>query len=875
MGRNGCDGERPSAPIGGEESVVWPASLQAELILSDKFEPAALPDVCAPRLRVVDALDRAARKRYAYVGAPAGSGKTVSTLLWLQKTKLPAVWIGLDRYDDVPSVFYKQLATGLYSIQPENEAMRAVLTSPSFSLSPVEHAISLIGEMRPPECRCVLVLDDLHFIDNREIVKSLPVVLKRLPKAFVVLLLSRRELPDEWSALGADGGPAVLDADDLRFAADEIRAYFKALGRTLSVDESRIVLAATEGWAIGVAALAKSGQVTKGDSRSLFASFFDEQVWSTWDEGLRSFCLATSVADEFDPELAELLSGRADAAEVMDELARTNTFLMRISGSSYRYHHLFCDFLQDKACESGIDRAALCKRAAEYYRARLDYTQALRFWLESGDFSGMDTYLLLYLYESSSGSVADCADFMRTLALDELPDHAYRDCPPLHILALWYDYLTGQRERFEHHLDELYRALPRIAAFDSRFVESATLSYSIDHRTTIVDKAKRFSKFGRLIKRFTPKGLATTLVSFTQNLPYPHRSNVDYSAIALEERGMELLGKTFGPLLGTEWGYVETLIPASFAYERNRLDEALGGVLDAKRALVPENKEDGRICIGIMYHAALWQMERGSEAAAAMSSLETYVESDAPHFRHNLLAYRAKLALFDADVRVAREWLDGYFVNVADRIDLVRVFQHFTTVRALAVLGRIEESEHLLEALLDFGRGFCRPLDIGEAGVLLASLRWACGRREEALDVLADALEILQPYGFFRIVADEGASIEPVLKSLASRIARPDYDGPLDRVFVQEALLASHDRARRFRGMTANLAASDKPVRLSRQQARMLELLARGMRNGEIAEETGLSIPTIKSHTAAAYRKLDVHNAMDAVLKARELGLIG
>ena len=875
MGRNGRDGRGAHVPIGSRDPAVGPASPQADLILSDKFEPAALPDVCAPRLRVVDALDRAARKRYVYIGAPAGSGKTVSTLLWLQKTKLPAVWIGLDRYDDVPSMFYKQLATGLYSVQPENAAMREVLTSPSFSLSPVEHTIRLIAEMQPLDHRCALVFDDLHFIENREIVKSLSVVLKRLPKAFVLFFLSRREPPDEWTALGIDRGPAVLDAGDLRFAADEIRAYFKSLGRSLSVDESRIVLAATEGWAIGVAALAKSGQVTKGDSRSLFGDFFDEQVWSTWDEDLRSFCLAASVAGEFDAELAEILSGRSDAAEIMDELARSNTFLMRLSGNSYRYHHLFRDFLQDKARENGTDRTALCKRAAEYSRARFDYTQVLRFWLESGDFSGMDTYLLLYLYESRSGSVADCADFMRTLALDELPDHAYRDCPPLHILALWYDYLTGQRERFEHHLDELYRALPRIAAFDSRFVESATLSYSIDHRTTIIDKAKRFSKFGRLIKRFTPNGLATTLVSFTQNLPYPHRSNVDYSAIALEERGMELLGATFGPLLGTEWGYIQALIPASFAYERNHLGEALDGVLDAESALIPENKADGRICIGIMRHATLWQMGRKDEAAGAMACLEAYVESDAPHFQHNLLAYQAKLALFDADARVAREWLDGYFVDVVDRIDLVRVFQHFTTARALAVLGRVEESEHLLKALLEFGRGFCRPLDIGEAGALLASLLWACGRREEALEALADALEVLQPYGFFRVVADEGASIEPVLKSLASHIARPDYGGPLARVFVQETLLASHDRAKRFRGVTANLTANDKPVRLSRQQARMLELLASGMSNAEIAEETGLSIPTIKSHTAAAYRKLDVHTAMDAVLKARELGLIG
>ena len=119
----------------------------AELILSEKFAPADLPDVCAPRLRVVDAIGRAVRaRRFVYLGAPAGSGKTVSALLWLKQAKRACVWIGLDRYDDVPSVFYKQLAWGLYSIQPDNAAMRAVLESPTFSASPVEHTVQLVME---------------------------------------------------------------------------------------------------------------------------------------------------------------------------------------------------------------------------------------------------------------------------------------------------------------------------------------------------------------------------------------------------------------------------------------------------------------------------------------------------------------------------------------------------------------------------------------------------------------------------------------------------------------------------------------------------------------------------------------------------------
>ncbi len=105
-----------------------------DLILNDKFAPAALPDVCAPRLRVVDAIERAVRsKRFVYVSAPAGSGKSVSALLWLRHAKLPAVWIGLDRFDDAPTVFFRQLAIGLLSAQPGNVAMRRVLADPAFS----------------------------------------------------------------------------------------------------------------------------------------------------------------------------------------------------------------------------------------------------------------------------------------------------------------------------------------------------------------------------------------------------------------------------------------------------------------------------------------------------------------------------------------------------------------------------------------------------------------------------------------------------------------------------------------------------------------------------------------------------------------------
>ena len=521
-----------------------------------------------------------------------------------------------------------------------------------------------------------------------------------------------------------------------------------------------------------------------------------------------------------------------------------------------------------------FSRPKLCKAAAAYYREHRDYSRALRFWMESGDYRGIDAYLLLFLFENNRGNIAEYADFLNTFFVDEVPERAFKECPPLHVLGAWHAYLTSRRELFERHMDAVYRNLPRIARADSRFMEYALLAYSVDHRTSILEKVKHFRAFGRFIKRFTPEGLATNIASFTHNLPYMHRSNLDYSDLALEEGSMRKLEGNFSLLLGQEWRYIEPGIPACFAYERNRLDEALEGIERARAAMIPENKVEGRLCVAVMYQQTLWQLGRTDEADAVLDELDGLVEREAPFFLPNLKAHRAKLSLLDADKRVARTWLDEFFVTEVERVELYRVPQHFTTARAHLALEHRAEALRVLDLLDRFGREFNRPLDVGEAGALKAALLWAYGKKAEACEALSSALEALAPYGFVRIVADEGASVEPVLKRLLKQASAPEYDGPLKRSYVHELLLAAHATAQRHSGVTANIVPKKKPVKLSQQQALVLELLAQGRCNADIVAEMGLSLSTVKSHTAAAYRKLRVHTAMDAVLKARELGLL-
>ncbi len=61
---------------------------------------------------------------------------------------------------------------------------------------------------------------------------------------------------------------------------------------------------------------------------------------------------------------------------------------------------------------------------------------------------------------------------------------------------------------------------------------------------------------------------------------------------------------------------------------------------------------------------------------------------------------------------------------------------------------------------------------------------------------------------------------------------------------------------------------------LSDRERSVLELMASGSTNPEIAEELNLSKHTVKEHTSAVYRKLGVRNRTEAVQRAQRLGLV-
>ena len=841
--------------------------------LSDKFTPAQLPEVCAPRKLLLQSFDEAAKDGFIFVSAQGGSGKTTTTLLWLEKNGHTPVWIGLDSYDNSLSVFYKLLATGLYSLQSENENMLRILTSDSFSAAPVEHTVELISEMLPERSRYVIVLDDFHMITNGEIIKSLPIILRRLPKKFTILILSRAELPDELLPLAKSDEKNIIRRERLRFSESEIRQYFSTLGRMLTPEEAKFTYMATDGWAIGVNAVALSGKVSLGE-RNDFARFFEELAWNTWDAALQDFCMRTSIADEFDARLAAMLSGRSDASQIMEDMSRSNSFLSRLYGDTYRYHHLFQEFLHEKLAKSAGKPAELYKTAAQYYRDNGDYSRALRYWLMSGDYKGIDNFLFMFLFRGDKNGVTDYAEFLSSFLSEKLPDNAPREAPVLHVLYAWYYYLSSRFDDYARHMDAIIINLPRIARAGNEFVEYSMLAFHVDYRKNLQTQINLFKIFGKVFKNYTKSGLATRIASFTHNMPYMHRSNRDYAEIALDPKILDKIEDTFAPLLGGEWVYIRPAILVNFEYERNKLEHALGQNTEVLALFTPENMPDGRICVMLLQHSILWQMGRFAAAKEAMQSLSEYVDTTAQHFIPNLNAYRIKLKLLNGDITAARKWLDYYYVTDTSHIEFFRSFQHFTTARAYIAVGDTDNALHYLTLLMEFGENLNRPMDRCEAGVILSALYWVTNRKNDAVALLEQTMELLQPYGFIRLVADEGAAVLPILKRILVKVGDKEYGGTLKRSYVNELMLAAHSFAKNHRGYIMKSGVKDKPVKLSKQQKKMLVLLSQGYKNAEISEMTKLSIPTIKTHMALAYKKLEVNSAMDAVLKARELGMI-
>jgi LuxR family transcriptional regulator, maltose regulon positive regulatory protein len=156
-----------------------------------------------------------------------------------------------------------------------------------------------------------------------------------------------------------------------------------------------------------------------------------------------------------------------------------------------------------------------------------------------------------------------------------------------------------------------------------------------------------------------------------------------------------------------------------------------------------------------------------------------------------------------------------------------------------------------------------------EVMVLQAVAHQAHGERDEAVQLLGDALAQAELGGFIRMFVDEGIPMARLLSEAAAHGIMPDYTSRLLAVFEAEAQM-SEDRS--YPPSAPPAHSLTEP--LSQRELEVLQLIAQGLSNREISERLFLALDTVKGHNRRIYGKLLVQRRTEAVAKARALNIL-
>jgi LuxR family maltose regulon positive regulatory protein len=184
--------------------------------------------------------------------------------------------------------------------------------------------------------------------------------------------------------------------------------------------------------------------------------------------------------------------------------------------------------------------------------------------------------------------------------------------------------------------------------------------------------------------------------------------------------------------------------------------------------------------------------------------------------------------------------------------------------RVLIVKGGISSLERaltLLERLLLAAEAEGRTGVTIEALVLRALTDWKRGQQADAMTALERALRLAEPESYMRLFADLGLPMARLLQEARSRAVMPEYVTKLLAVFGADLPFSAS-------------TAQALPEPLTHREQEILELVAAGLTNQEIADKLVISAETVKKHTGTIYSKLGVSNRTEAAARARELDLL-
>ena len=400
--------------------------------------------------------------RLTLIAAPGGYGKTMLLSSWVDSEKERSVaWVSLDDRDDDPVVLWAHIIASL----------RHVSSGPCRALSPELARAASLGEVAIPrlinalagEDEISLVLDDFHHLGARAAKESIAWFVSHAPRNLQVVISTRSEPDLPLPALRVHGDLLEIRAEDLRFTDDEAAELINdEFGLELSSEDLTTLMWRTEGWPAGIylAALSIPRAADPhefvarfGASSRFVAEFLVAEVLDTYGPDVQDFMLRASVLDDLSGALCDAVLGTDGSAALLQRLARSNLFLVRLDdeGTWYRFHRLFSQLLQVELerREPGAS-ASLHRRAFRWFLAGGWNEEAIEHALEAGAFDeATDVIASTWPVLVNAGKHATVTGW-----IGRLPE-THRDDVRLRLAKAWSLSMSGRREEARRGVDAI------------------------------------------------------------------------------------------------------------------------------------------------------------------------------------------------------------------------------------------------------------------------------------------------------------------------------------------------------------------------------------------------------------------------------------
>lgn len=890
-------------------------------ILTTKLNVPPARRLLVSRPRLLRQLNQGLEGRLILISAPAGFGKTTLLAEWAAQSPMPVAWVSLDENDNDQERFLSYLLSALETVEPGIGLGQLGLAMRQASQPlPLKSLLTtLVNNIAESERPLAIVLDDYHLIQADDIHDVLAFLIGYLPDNARLVVASRADLPLPLARLRARNQLAELRADDLRFTAQEAGAFLaNIMGLALSAEEVADLDSRTEGWIAGLQLAALSlqnhdrpGELIAGvdGTHRYILDYLAEEVLASQPEAVRLFLLKNAILKRLNSSLCAAVTGEPDAGQLLAQLEAQNLFVFALDEQRqwYRFHHLFAGFLQGQLANRHPELVTgLHRRAIEWYRAEGVISEAIEHALIIGDFDQAGELAEIegrrLLVDGEISTIARWAE--------ALPEDVIQGRPKLELTLAWtklmrdpvafWQQSTGRIEALAGTLTgghgDIIRAiassepgserqmlLAELAMLKAFVVRSSgDLPQTISLFEVAIDVLPDTEPF---LRGFAIAGLGSIFVRMGD----VRRAEQAFARAELDSRAA---GSTFGlviciALQAAMQAEQANFIGATRTYERaiavldshgtrampmagqaltgladvlreqNRLDEAVDIVVQGI-AMGHRTADIDALRDGYVIQARLCQDQGQIEAAnkALRNAMHEARLTQSLECVRSVQAWQAWLDLAAGRLAAARQWAAALEQDVggpdAGHAAPVEVL---TYARLLLAQRRADEAIPFLNELSIATETDGQSRRMIEALALSALCYQAAGAGEKALQSIARALLAAEPGGGLRIFLDLGPPMAALVREAGAKGHSPGYAQRLLDAF----------------GEASPGQISFEP--LSARELEVLQLLAAGLSNPQIADELVIALSTVKTHVNRIYAKLGVSTRAQAIVKARDAGL--